>query len=44
MPDLSGDYKKLFEDGATWTGWERNERGKLGPRLANMKSTIDPQW
>ncbi|XP_017770046.1 PREDICTED: ubiquitin-like modifier-activating enzyme ATG7 [Nicrophorus vespilloides] len=26
-----------------WIGWERNERGKMGPRMVNLKSSIDPQ-
>lgn len=26
-----------------WVGWEKNERGKLGPRLSNMKSFLDPK-
>ncbi|KAG5877148.1 hypothetical protein JTB14_035918 [Gonioctena quinquepunctata] len=25
-----------------WVGWEKNERNKMGPRLANMKNTLDP--
>lgn len=28
----------------SWTGWEKNERGKFGPRLANMKNSLDPLW
>lgn len=26
----------------TWVGWEPNEREKMGPRLANMRTTLDP--
>ncbi|XP_044754668.1 ubiquitin-like modifier-activating enzyme ATG7 [Coccinella septempunctata] len=26
-----------------WVGWEKNERGKLGPRMSNMKSFLDPK-
>ncbi|XP_059481168.1 ubiquitin-like modifier-activating enzyme ATG7 [Neocloeon triangulifer] len=26
-----------------WVGWERNERAKLGPRLANLSSSMDPK-
>lgn len=26
----------------TWVGWEPNDRGKMGPRLANMRSSLDP--
>nr|XP_023019696.1 ubiquitin-like modifier-activating enzyme ATG7 [Leptinotarsa decemlineata] len=25
-----------------WVGWEKNERNKMGPRLANMKDSLDP--
>ncbi|XP_043220983.1 ubiquitin-like modifier-activating enzyme ATG7 [Amphibalanus amphitrite] len=36
------------EDGAAdaapaVTGWERNERGKMGPRMVNLSSTMDPK-
>lgn len=31
--------KHLFD---TWVGWEPNERGKMGPRLANMRNWLDP--
>jgi len=30
-------------DEGQWVGWERNERGKLGPRLANLSSSMDPK-
>lgn len=26
-----------------WTGWEKNERGNYGPRLSNMKNSLDPK-
>ncbi|CAG9830848.1 unnamed protein product [Diabrotica balteata] len=26
----------------TWVGWEKNEKDKMGPRLANMKKSLDP--
>lgn len=26
-----------------WVGWEKNERGKMGPRMANMKNSLDPK-
>ncbi|KAJ8932784.1 hypothetical protein NQ314_014488 [Rhamnusium bicolor] len=25
-----------------WVGWEKNEREKMGPRLSNLKNTLDP--
>jgi hypothetical protein len=25
-----------------WVGWERNERGKFGPRVVNLSSSMDP--
>ncbi|CAG9815585.1 unnamed protein product [Phaedon cochleariae] len=25
-----------------WVGWEKNERGKMGPKLANLKNSLDP--
>lgn len=25
-----------------WLGWERNERGKFGPRMMNLSSSMDP--
>lgn len=34
--------KLIDEDELTWVGWEKNERGKMGPRMANMKATLDP--
>lgn len=30
-------------DYQTWVGWEPNEREKMGPRMANMKNTLDPK-
>lgn len=49
LPDVSGDfeenlYKKtdaVFKD-SIWVGWERNERGKFGPQIADMSKTMDP--
>ncbi|XP_018574254.1 ubiquitin-like modifier-activating enzyme ATG7 isoform X2 [Anoplophora glabripennis] len=34
LPSLEKNY--------TWVGWEKNERDKMGPRLANLKNTLDP--
>lgn len=25
-----------------WVGWEKNEKQKLGPQVANMKHHMDP--
>ena len=28
-----------------WVGWERNDRGKFGPRMMNLSSSMDPvKW
>lgn len=27
---------------STWVGWEKNERDKMGPRFANMRTSLDP--
>ncbi|XP_056645877.1 ubiquitin-like modifier-activating enzyme ATG7 isoform X1 [Diorhabda sublineata] len=27
---------------SSWVGWEKNERDKLGPRFANMRTSLDP--
>ncbi|GBP07625.1 Ubiquitin-like modifier-activating enzyme ATG7 [Eumeta japonica] len=29
-------------ESAGWVGWERNDRGNFGPKLANMSSSMDP--
>lgn len=26
----------------SWVGWEKNEKGKIGPQLANLKHYMDP--
>lgn len=30
-------------ESAGWVGWERNEKGNFGPRLANMSASMDTQ-
>lgn len=50
LPDISGDfeeclYKKsenVFHD-SIWVGWERNDRGKFGPRFSDMSKSMDPK-
>ncbi|XP_053611614.1 ubiquitin-like modifier-activating enzyme ATG7 [Plodia interpunctella] len=29
-------------DSAGWVGWERNDKGNFGPKLANMSASMDP--
>ncbi|KAJ0175077.1 hypothetical protein K1T71_009218 [Dendrolimus kikuchii] len=29
-------------DTAGWVGWERNDKGNFGPKLANMSASMDP--
>lgn len=33
----------VAEEECQWLGWERNERAKLGPRLANLSNSMDPK-
>lgn len=41
MPKI--DKATIFEDAESlWVGYERNERDKMGPRLAAMKSSLSP--
>ncbi|XP_047505868.1 ubiquitin-like modifier-activating enzyme ATG7 [Pieris napi] len=30
------------ESGKGWVGWERNNKGNFGPKLANMSASMDP--
>ncbi|XP_049872058.1 ubiquitin-like modifier-activating enzyme ATG7 [Pectinophora gossypiella] len=30
-------------ESAGWVGWERNDKGNFGPKLANMSSSMDPK-
>ncbi|XP_050304450.1 ubiquitin-like modifier-activating enzyme ATG7 [Anthonomus grandis grandis] len=36
LPKVADDTFK------SWVGWEKNERDKMGPKMANMKNTLDP--
>ncbi|KAJ8918579.1 hypothetical protein NQ315_013084 [Exocentrus adspersus] len=36
------ELKLPSQEDYTWVGWEKNERDRMGPRLANMKNTLDP--
>lgn len=41
--DLSGIKRESLElNEIKWTGWEKNEHGNFGPRLAPMSSLMDP--
>nr|XP_022917514.1 ubiquitin-like modifier-activating enzyme ATG7 [Onthophagus taurus] len=35
-------FQSLSESGKSWIGYEVNERGKMGPRLAKMKDSMSP--
>ncbi|KAF7275893.1 hypothetical protein GWI33_011168 [Rhynchophorus ferrugineus] len=37
LPDLS------INSLDSWVGWEKNDRDKMGPRVANLKNTLDPK-
>lgn len=46
MPQFGKPIKDVLfnKKGPSWFGWERNLKGNLGPKFANMKNTIDPIW
>lgn len=46
LPEINGNIKNVIHEieGGSWIGWERNERSKLGPRMANLKNSMDPKW
>ncbi|KAF5281621.1 hypothetical protein FQR65_LT02941 [Abscondita terminalis] len=37
------NFDDIMNGETVWIGWEKNERGKFGPRLSNMKNSIDPK-
>ncbi|KAL3269883.1 hypothetical protein HHI36_008940 [Cryptolaemus montrouzieri] len=45
LPSCLPSISKLINEDPQkgWVGWEKNERGKMGPRLSNMKSFMDPK-
>lgn len=44
LPDCKGNVENVIlkDPNAAWVGWEKNERGKFGPRMCNMKNALDP--
>lgn len=47
FPEVEGGVDEYLlnksEDGASaWVGWQRNERGKFGPKMVDMSSSMDP--
>lgn len=38
--EIPQDIKPV--ESAGWVGWERNDKGNFGPRLANMSTSMDP--
>lgn len=46
LPEIKGSIKDIIHEveGGSWIGWERNERSKLGPRMVNLKNSMDPKW
>ncbi|PNF26232.1 Ubiquitin-like modifier-activating enzyme ATG7 [Cryptotermes secundus] len=42
MPSLVNNTSHSPGSKVRWVGWERNERGKFGPRVMNLSSSMDP--
>lgn len=40
--NIPPSFVKLDESTIKWTGWEKNNQGKLLPRIASMSETMDP--
>ncbi|XP_041980787.1 ubiquitin-like modifier-activating enzyme ATG7 [Aricia agestis] len=38
------EFQNVQSDGKIgWVGWERNDKGNFGPKLANMSASMDPK-
>jgi hypothetical protein len=42
LPSHANNISHSSGNGVRWVGWERNERGKFGPRVMNLSSSMDP--
>lgn len=47
FPEIDGDVEQyLFNknegEPSAWIGWQKNERGKFGPKMVDMSSSMDP--
>lgn len=44
LPNCDGNVENVIfkSPDSAWVGWEKNERGKYGPRMCNMKNALDP--
>lgn len=43
LPNCDGNVENVIfkNPDAAWVGWEKNERGKFGPKLCNMSDSFD---
>lgn len=47
LPDINNSleeylYNKKQSDQSVWIGWQKNDRGKFGPKMVDMSSNMDP--